>query len=50
MVEGSPALGMLEGLPVVAPGVVPGATVWARAGTVARARAAIRRVAFIKRA
>lgn len=49
LVVGSPALGMLEGLPEVAPGVVPGATVWARAGTVTRARAAIKRVAFMEK-
>ena len=48
LVEGSPALGMLDGLPVWAPGAVPGATVWAVAAVVARAKARARReVAFI---
>jgi hypothetical protein len=48
VVVGVPALGMLEGLPVWAPGEVPGATVWARAALVANAKAVARnRVAFI---
>lgn len=38
-VVGLPALGMLEGLPVWAPGAVPGATVWAWAALAARAKA-----------
>jgi hypothetical protein len=42
-----PALGMFDGVPVWAPGVVPGATVWAKAALVVRARAATRRVAFM---
>jgi hypothetical protein len=42
-----PALGMFEGVPVWAPGVVPGATVWARAALAVRARAAAKRVAFM---
>ena len=47
-VMGLPALGMLDGLPVWAPGVVPGATVWAEAALVMRAQAAARiKAAFI---
>ncbi len=42
LVVGSPALGILEGLPVWAPGVVPGDTVWAVAALVANAKAAAR--------
>jgi hypothetical protein len=43
-----PALGMLEGVPVWAPGAVPGATVWAKAALVVRARAAAKmRVDFM---
>jgi hypothetical protein len=45
-----PALGILDGLPVWAPGVVPGATVWAKAALVVRAKAAAKiRVAFMSK-
>jgi hypothetical protein len=38
--SGVPALGWLDGLPVWAPGAVPGATVWAKAALVLSAKAA----------
>jgi len=44
-----PALGMFDGLPVWAPGVVPGATVWAEAALKVKAQAARIRRDFMTR-